>query len=162
MRRAARLYSRFKTFEPLIILGLVFLSDLAEGIVPSRQWSPLHGIQINLYNSSTLVVLVLYSCTRGQYQDCSVESYGRYSCSCITPLFQCSLVYLQVTKFSKCSQVTFWIISCRLDRIRLSNPDHFFCTVIVPARCWKFSCALLRSYQYVGIFRIRKCPPTFA
>ena len=162
MRRAARLSSRFKPFEPLVILWLVFLSDLAERIVPPGQWSPLQGIQINLYNSSTLVVLVLYSCTRGQYQDCSVESYGRYSCRCITPLFQYSLVYLQVTKFSKCSQVTFWIISCRLDRIRLSNPDHFFCTVIVPARCWKFPCALLRSYQYVGIFRIRKCPPTFA
>ena len=34
MRRAARLYSRFKTFEPLVIPRLVFLSDLAERIVP--------------------------------------------------------------------------------------------------------------------------------
>ena len=34
MRRAARLSSRFKPFEPLVILWLVFLSDLAERIVP--------------------------------------------------------------------------------------------------------------------------------
>ena len=53
MRRAAQLYSRFKTFEPLVIPRLGFLSNLAERIVPPDQWLPLHGVQIDLYTSST-------------------------------------------------------------------------------------------------------------